>query len=73
MLLHRPITRVPENALKRLVGAMLAGLGTFWVGEGAGLGWPGGDFAIVLLGLAYLLVSIAAAARLRRGNPVRAA
>ncbi len=28
-LLHRPITCVPENTLKRLVGASLAGLGTF--------------------------------------------
>ena len=71
MLLHRPITRVPENTLKRLVGAMLAGFGTFWVGEGAGLAWPGGDFSIVLLGLAYLLVSVVSAARLRRSSPVR--
>lgn len=65
-LLHRPITRVPENTLKRLVGAALAGLGTFWVGEGAALGWPGGDFAILGLGAAYYLVSVLAAAMLRR-------
>ena len=66
MLLHRPITRVPENTLKRVVGAMLSGFGTFWVGEGAGLAWPGGDASIILLGLGYLLVSVIAAASLRR-------
>ena len=68
-LLHRPITRVPENTLKRLVGAMLSGFGTFWVGEGAGLVWPGGDAWIVPLTLGYLLVSLAVAARLRRVAP----
>lgn len=72
MLLHRPITRVPENTLKRLVGAMLAGFGTFWIGEGAGLAWPGGDASIVLLSLAYLLVSVMAAAWLRRDSLLRA-
>jgi len=66
VLLHRPITRVPENTLKRLVGASLAGLGTFWVGEGAGLAWPGDDLSIVPLGAAYLLLSAMAAALLRR-------
>ena len=48
------------------VAASLAGLGTFWVGEGAGLAWPGGDLAIVPLGAAYLLLSVVAAALLRR-------
>lgn len=65
-VLHRPITRVPENTLKRVVGATLAGLGTFWVGDGAGLQWPGDDFSILLLGLAYLILSVAVATWLRR-------
>lgn len=57
-LLHRPITRVPENTLKRLIGAALAGLGTFWVGQGAGLGWPGDDAAILGLTVSFYLVSM---------------
>ena len=69
--LYRPITRVPENALNRFVGAMLAGLGTFWVGEGAGLRWPGEDIWIVLLGLGFLLLSAVLAARLRRASRAR--
>jgi uncharacterized membrane protein len=68
VVLYRPITRVPENTLKRFVGAMLAGLGTFWVGEGAGLRWPGEDLWIVLLGLGFLLLSAVLAARLRRAG-----
>ena len=70
LLLYRPITRVPENTLKRLVGATLSGLGTFWVGEGASLRWPGGDIWIALLGAGYLLLSVALEARMR--NAVQA-
>ena len=66
LVLHGPITRVPENALKRLVGAMLAGLGTFWIGNGAGLGWPGDDLAILPLGGLFFLLSLGSAARLAR-------
>ncbi len=82
-VLHRPITRIPENALKWLVGAMLSGFGTFWVGEGAGLSWPGGDLSILPLGLSvtrreanngtpkcaiFVRVSRNAAVRLRVGR-----
>ena len=66
LILHGPITRVPENTLKRLVGAMLAGLGTFWIGESAGLSWPGDNLAILPLGLCFLALSVAAAALLAR-------
>ena len=66
LILHGPITRVPDNTLKRLIGAMLAGLGTFWVGEGTGLPWPGGDLAILPLGCGFLLLSLAGAASLAR-------
>ena len=68
LLLHRPITRVPENTLKRLVAAMLTGFGTFWIGEAAGLSWPGGDLAVPGLMLAYLLLSFGLAAGLRTGR-----
>ncbi len=49
--LHRPLARVPENALKLSVGLLLTTFGTFWAGEGTGVDWPGGDLALpVLLG-----------------------
>lgn len=50
VVLHRPIARVPENTLKLVVGVMLCAFGVFWVGEGVGVAWPGGDAS--LLGLA---------------------
>jgi uncharacterized membrane protein len=61
LLLHRPLARVPENALKFVVGTMVSSFGLFWIGEGLGFGWPGGDFAILFLiagwaGLALILM-----------------
>ena len=52
-VLHRPLTRVPENTLKFAVGTLLSGFGTFWVGEGLGFLWPGADWSIVGLVLAF--------------------
>jgi uncharacterized membrane protein len=49
ILLHRPLARVPENALKFVVGVMVSSFGVFWVGEGLRLGWPGGDLALFFL------------------------
>jgi len=67
LVLHRPLARVPENGLKLAVGVMLAAFGVFWVGEGGGLHWPGGDLAIPVLALGFLAVALAASAVLRVG------
>jgi Ca2+/H+ antiporter, TMEM165/GDT1 family len=71
LAIHRPLARVPENALKFGVGVLLSAFGTFWVGEGINLAWPGGDWAILLLigvylGVALALVPLCARARHRR-------
>ena len=34
---HRPLTRIPENTLKYVVGLLLASFGTFWAVEGLGV------------------------------------
>jgi Ca2+/H+ antiporter, TMEM165/GDT1 family len=57
--IHRPLSRVPENALKFAVGVMLSAFGLFWTGESLGVAWPGGDSAI--LGLVALFLCVAAA------------
>jgi len=49
VLVRRPLSRVPENALKFGVGVMLTAFGTFWAAEGAGAEWPGGDAALLVL------------------------
>jgi uncharacterized membrane protein len=61
-----PLARVPENTLKYAVGVMLTSFGIFWGGEGAGVDWPGGDVAILVI-VAYVgLVSLALTRALRR-------
>jgi len=52
-----PLARVPENALKYVVGLMLTTFGTFWAAEGAGAHWPGGDAALPAV---FALVTAAA-------------
>ena len=37
MIVHAPLTRVPENTLKFGVGVMLTSFGIFWSAEGAGI------------------------------------
>ena len=44
-----PLSRVPENTMKFVVGVMLTAFGTFWGAEGAGARWPGSDAALLAL------------------------
>ena len=57
VMLHRPLARVPENALKFTVGILISAFGLFWFGEGIGIAWPLRDAAILGLAAALLLVS----------------
>jgi uncharacterized membrane protein len=62
-LVHAPLSRVPENALKFSVGLLLTTFGTFWAAEGAGASWPGADVALlailaVLAGASYVAVRL---------------
>jgi uncharacterized membrane protein len=47
LIVHRPLSRVPENGLKYAVGLMLTSFGIFWTGEGLGAEWPGADLSLV--------------------------
>lgn len=47
LVLHRPLSAVPENTMKFGVGLMLTTFGIFWAGEGLGVEWPGADLAII--------------------------
>ena len=61
-----PLARVPENAMKFAVGIMLTSFGTFWGAEGAGVSWPGGDAALLVLVPVVAAVSLGYTAWLRR-------
>jgi len=66
LALRRPLARVPENTLKFTVAVLLASFGTFWVAEGLGIPWPGGDLAILGLAAAFLSGSLLVVETLRR-------
>jgi len=57
VLVHAPLSRVPENTIKFAVGLLLTTFGTFWAAEGAGVSWPGDELA--LLGLLGFLAALA--------------
>jgi Ca2+/H+ antiporter, TMEM165/GDT1 family len=69
-LVHRPLSRVPENTLKFGVGVMLSAFGVFWTGEGLGIAWPGEDLALLLFATLFLgagLISSVLARRISLG------
>jgi uncharacterized membrane protein len=58
LVVHRPLSRIPENMLKFFVGVLLSAFGTFWVGEGLGFAWPGQDWSILGLIAGFLAVAV---------------
>jgi Ca2+/H+ antiporter, TMEM165/GDT1 family len=67
LALRRPLSRIPENSMKFLVGGLLTGFGVFWCCEGLGAPWPGGDWAIPGLVAVYLAAGLALSGVLRQG------
>ncbi len=63
-----PLSRVPENTMKFVVGVMLTGFGMFWSGEGAGARWPGGDAALLVLIPVTAAVALGLVAVLRHAH-----
>jgi uncharacterized membrane protein len=61
-----PLARVPENAMKFVVGIMLTSFGIFWGAEGAGAVWPGADAALLVIVPAVAVFALALVAWLRR-------
>ena len=72
ILLRRPLSRVPENTMKFVVGVMLTSFGVFWVGESIGVAWPQADLSIVYVAFSLLLFSWLQVIRLRRHLNARA-
>jgi uncharacterized membrane protein len=68
-LVAKQLSRVPENTIKTGVGIMLTSFGLFWVGEGAGVRWPGSDLAILGLVGVFLVVTVGAVVGLRSVRP----
>ncbi len=61
LAIRAPLKRVPENAVKFVVGAMIVSFGTFWTIEalgGPGV-WPLGDWSLLVLVAFYGLGGLA--------------
>ncbi|WP_413711402.1 COG4280 domain-containing protein [Rhizobium sp. Rhizsp82] len=47
LFVHKPLSSVPENSLKFVVGLLISAFGIFWTGEGIGARWPGADLSLI--------------------------
>ena len=63
-----PLSRVPENTMKFVVGIMLTSFGVFWGAEGAGAAWPGNDAALLVIIPAIAMIALGYVALLRRAR-----
>ncbi len=80
VIAHKPLSAVPENWLKMAVGLLLCTFGTFWSCEGLGyftagsesLEWPGGDWALLGVLAAWIVVAYLCVNVLRRLYPTGA-
>jgi uncharacterized membrane protein len=72
-VVHRPLSRVPENTMKLVVGIMLVTFGTFWGAEGAGVEWPGGDVMILGVLAFYCVLSFVLVEMLNRRGQIAVA
>lgn len=66
---RRPLTRVPENAMKFSVGIMLTSFGIFFVGEAVDVPWWHSDLSLLLI-VGGLAVASLAVVRTLRGGPL---
>jgi uncharacterized membrane protein len=66
VLARGPLSRVPENTIKFVVGLLLTSFGCFWAAEGAGVDWPGDDLALLGVIAFFSLLSFALVRVLRR-------
>ena len=73
VVVHRPLSKVPENGIKFVVGLMLISFGTFWGGEGIGVEWSLGDAMILVLIALYAVASVLLLALVKRTAASKAA
>jgi uncharacterized membrane protein len=58
IVVHKPLSRVPENWLKFAVGTMLSAFGLFWTGEGLGVSWLLGEFTILVFAVGLCTIGL---------------
>jgi uncharacterized membrane protein len=75
LVVQAPLRRVPENAIKFTVGAVITAFGTFWTLEAVGgaAAWPWADWSLLGLAAFYTLGGLALIALLRQRSTEGAA
>ena len=58
VVFRAPLTQVPENTMKYVVGIMLTAFGTFFAGEGIGVDWWRDDVSLLPLIAVYAVASL---------------
>src|SRR6185436_16671053 len=66
VLARGPLSRVPENTIKFVVGLLLTSFGCFWGAEGAGIRWPGEDASLLGVIVFFAALSFVLVRALRR-------
>ena len=72
LIIHKPLTRVPENLMKFIVGVIAASFGIFWSIEGLGIAWPNSEYDLIFIIVFVIVVSAVAIKLVRERKPVRA-
>jgi len=65
---RKPFGRIPENAMKFVVGIMLTSFGTLWCGEGLGIAWWFDDLSLLWIVAVYLAASALTIAAAKRAS-----
>ncbi|NDE71581.1 MAG: hypothetical protein EB054_02550 [Actinobacteria bacterium] len=71
LVIHKPLTRVPENLLKFIVGIMCVTFGAFWTLEGINSPWPTSEVDLLKVGFFALLVALLMVSLVKQVQPVR--
>jgi uncharacterized membrane protein len=66
VLAQGPLSRVPENTIKFVVGLLLTSFGCFWGAEGAGVEWPGDEVSLLAVIAFFGALSFVLVRALRR-------
>jgi uncharacterized membrane protein len=66
VLARGPLSRVPENTIKFVVGLLLTSFGCFWSAEGAGVDWPGDELSLLGVVAFFAIYSLVLVRALRR-------
>jgi uncharacterized membrane protein len=60
VFLRKPLTKVPENAMKFIVGLVISTFGVFWVTQGTGVYWTESDLSLIPIFLSFAVFSVIA-------------